>query len=211
MDPDQTRQTRPKTPVLPSARAELRGRLIAAREALSEAEHSAASRRIERHLETLLCRLAPKIIGFCWPFRAEFDCRALVVQHILRGTRAALPVVVAPRSPMIFREWRPESEMVVDRYGIRSPVSGTSLEPDLILMPVNAFDEAGYRLGYGGGYFDRTLAALNPRPVAVGVGFELARVESIGPQPHDLPMDYIVTESDAFRMGSAGTPAGCAC
>jgi 5,10-methenyltetrahydrofolate synthetase len=185
-------------------RSDLRSRLVASREALSEAEHSAASRRLERHLEALLARLRPERIGFCWPFRAEFDCRALVTRHILRGCRAALPVVVASHSPMIFREWRPESEMVVDRYGIRIPAAGSTLQPDLVLMPVNAFDEAGYRLGYGGGYFDRTLAALDLRPVTVGVGFELARVESIEPQPHDVPLDYLVTEAGCAHLGPTG-------
>ena len=74
------------------------------------------------------------------------------------------------------------------------------MRPDAILMPLNGFDEAGYRLGYGGGYFDRSLAALSPRPQAVGVGFELARVPSIRPQAHDLPMDFIVTESGIFQV-----------
>jgi 5-formyltetrahydrofolate cyclo-ligase len=76
------------------------------------------------------------------------------------------------------------------------------LRPDAILMPLNAFDAAGYRLGYGGGYFDRSLAALSPRPRAVGVGFELARVDSIRPQAYDLPMDFIVTEAGAFEVAN---------
>jgi 5,10-methenyltetrahydrofolate synthetase len=90
--------------------------------------------------------------------------------------------------------------MIEDRYGIHIPARGETLRPDAILMPLNAFDAAGYRLGYGGGYFDRSLAALSPRPHAVGVGFELARVDSIRPQAHDLPMDAIVTEAGTFEV-----------
>jgi 5-formyltetrahydrofolate cyclo-ligase len=78
-------------------------------------------------------------------------------------------------------------------------VSGAWLMPDLILLPLNGFDAAGYRLGYGGGYFDRTLAALSPRPLAVGVGFEINRLDSIQPESHDQRLDWIVTEAGAFR------------
>ena len=85
--------------------------------------------------------------------------------------------------------------MVTDRYGIHYPASGDMLHPDLLLIPVNAFDAQGFRLGYGKGHFDHTLASLVPRPLAIGVGFELARVASIHPQAHDIPMDAVVTEN----------------
>ncbi len=176
----------------------LRARLIAAREALQAAEHARLSGEIERRLGALLDALDPAVLGFCWPFRAEFDARPLVARRLERGRRACLPVVVNSGLPLEFREWGPHSEMTEDRYGIHIPAQGESLRPDAILMPLNAFDEAGYRLGYGGGYFDRSLAALAPRPRAVGIGFELARVASIRPQAHDLPMDFVVTEAAVF-------------
>ena len=113
--------------------------------------------------------------------------------------RAALPVVIAEHEALRFREWTPETPLAADRYGIPTPSAGDWLIPDLILLPLNGFDAAGYRLGYGGGYFDRTLAALSPRPLAVGVGFEINRVASIRPQPHDQRLDWIVTENGAFR------------
>ena len=181
-------------------RAGLRGRLVAAREALPAAEHARLSRQIERHLGALLEALQPATLAFCWPFRAEFDARPLVTRLLDRGLRACLPVVVDKNLPLEFREWSQESEMIEDRYGIHVPAQGASLRPAAILMPLNAFDTAGYRLGYGGGYFDRSLAALAPRPRAVGVGFELARVSSIRPQAYDLPMDFIVTEAGAFEV-----------
>jgi 5,10-methenyltetrahydrofolate synthetase len=179
-------------------RGELRARLIAAREALPAAGHAALSRRIEGALEAFLGTLPIRTLGFCWPFRAEFDARPLVLRALARGRRACLPVVVDSDAPLAFREWTPRSEMLEDRYGIHVPAAGATLRPDAILMPLNAFDAGGHRLGYGGGYFDRTLAALSPRPLAIGVGFELARVDSIRPRAHDLRMDTIVTEAGIF-------------
>lgn len=101
---------------------------------------------------------------------------------------------------MDFREWRPDSNMATDRHGIHFPTSGAMLIPDMLLIPVNAFDGSGYRLGYGSGYFDRTLASLVPAPLSIGVGFELARVASIDPQAHDIPLDAVVTESGLERF-----------
>jgi 5,10-methenyltetrahydrofolate synthetase len=155
---------------------------------------------MERYLGELLDALKPAVLAFCWPFRAEFDARALVSGRLHAGLRACLPVVMDNDSPLEFREWTPHSEMIEDRYGIHIPARGEALRPDVILMPLNAFDEAGYRLGYGGGYFDRSLAAIHPRPRAIGVGFELARVASIRPQAYDLPMDVIVTEAGGFAV-----------
>jgi 5,10-methenyltetrahydrofolate synthetase len=105
-------------------------------------------------------------------------------------------VVVAPEAAMIFRLWTPDTPMTADRHGIPIPAGSDTVVPDVVLLPLVAFDPQGYRLGYGGGYFDRTLAAMSPRPLALGVGFEVARVDSVRPQPHDIRLDAIVTEAD---------------
>lgn len=186
------------------SRAELRSRMIAARQALPPSEHAARSAAIAQHLGRLMKLLAPKLVAFCWPYRGEFDCRPLIRQRLGDGGGAALPVITAAQAPMTFREWTPASTMIDGPYGIPIPAAGRTVAPDLLLMPVNAFDEQAFRLGYGGGYFDRTLAALQPRPLAVGVGFELARIASIAPGPFDLPMDYVVTEAGAFIRGDDG-------
>lgn len=185
-------------PVLPVERSALRREKIAAREALVADEHSRLSNAIEGHLTGLLQRCQPARLGFCWPIRAEFDCRPLVSRLIAAGGRACLPRVMAPDSALQFCAWRPDSQMSIDRLGIHYPASCEMLTPDMLLMPVNAFDAAGYRLGYGGGYFDRTLAELAAQslpPLAIGVGFELARVGSISPAAHDIPLDAVVTEA----------------
>lgn len=174
-----------------------RREMIARREALAPARHAELCQRIVTHAAHALPR--PAVAAFCWPIRGEPDVRALLADWQAAGTRAALPVVVTEQAPLIFRQWQADSPLVADRYGIPTPAEGATLQPDLLLIPLNAFDAAGFRLGYGGGYFDRTLAALQPRPLTVGVGFECNRLPSILPQPHDLPLDWIITEAGAFR------------
>lgn len=180
-------------------RAALRREKLAARMALDEDIRRLLSERIEAHLARLLTPLAPRTLAFCAPVRGEFDAQALAALLIARGWRAAMPIVEAPDAPMRFRAWTPASAMSVDRHGIPIPAAGDALVPDVVLLPLLAFDAQGYRLGYGGGYFDRTLAALVPRPLSIGVGFELARVADIRPQPHDLRLDAMVTEAGVAR------------
>jgi len=175
----------------------LRREMVARRAALSVAEHDALSARIVAH--ALAALPAPVVAAFCWPIKHEPDVRGLLAAWARAGVRTALPVVVAEGQPLAFREWTPETPLEPDRYGIPTPTAGEWLTPDLILLPLNGFDAAGYRLGYGGGYFDRTLAALAPRPLAVGVGFEINRIDSIRPEAHDQRLDWIVTENGAFR------------
>ena len=174
--------------------------MVARRAALSASEHDMLSARIVAHL--LAALPAPLVAAFCWPIKHEPDVRALLAAWAVAGVRAALPVVVAEGQALAFREWTPETQLDPDRYGIPTPSTGEWLTPDLILLPLNGFDAAGYRLGYGGGYFDRTLAALTPRPLAVGVGFEINRLNSIRPEAHDQRLDWIVTEDGAFKPTS---------
>jgi len=182
-------------------RAALRGEKLAARMALTEDSRLALSARIEAHLLQLLTPLAPRTLAFCAAVRGEFNAQALVSLLIDRGWRAAMPVVEAPDTPMSFRNWTPSVAMGVDRHGIPIPTEGEAATPDLVLLPLVAFDSQGFRLGYGGGYFDRTLAALVPRPFSIGVGFELARAKDIRPQQHDIRLDAIVTEAGIVRHG----------
>jgi 5,10-methenyltetrahydrofolate synthetase len=180
-----------------SGRQATRREMLALRAGMSTATHAEASARIVGHLIKTLA--APKIAAFCWPIKHEPDVRAVLAEWAKQGTLAALPVVTAPATPLAFRLWTAETAMMADRYGIPTPASGDFVQPDLILLPLNGFDAQGYRLGYGGGFFDRTLAALSPRPLAVGVGFEINRLSSIRPEIHDQQLDWIVTENGAFR------------
>jgi 5,10-methenyltetrahydrofolate synthetase len=182
-------------------RRALRRELLARRMALDKALHQELSARIVTHL--LAHFPPPRTLAFCWPIKQEPDVRAIVETWRQAGTRTTLPVVVSEHAALAFREWRPDTALESDRYGIPTPAQGDWLIPDLILLPLNGFDAAGYRLGYGGGYFDRTLAALSPRPLAVGVGFELNRVATIRPEGHDQPLDWIVTEAGVFKPVAA--------
>lgn len=181
-------------------RAALRREKLAARTALDETTRAALSARIEKHLAALLTPLPPRTLSLCAPIRGEFDVRPLVSLLIDRGWRAAMPVVEAAAAPMSFRSWTPSSAMTRDRHGIPIPAKGQTVIPDIVLLPLVAFDPRGFRLGYGGGYFDRTLATLVPRPLAIGVGFELARVADVRPHRHDIPLDAAITEAGMVRF-----------
>lgn len=178
-------------------RAALRRERIAARQALAPTLHRQHSAAIQAHLAELLKTHPPGTLAFCWPIRNEFDCRPLVQDLMARGWQACIPVVTAPRTAMAFRAWSMDTAMDTDIHGIPIPAGGEIHRPDVVLLPLVAFDAQGYRLGYGGGYFDRTLAAMHPRPLCIGVGFELARTTSTRPAEHDIPMDVVVTEAGA--------------
>ncbi len=190
-----------------TARRTLRGQAIRARETLTATARAALTVRLEHHLGELLERLAPRRLGFCWPHRGEPDLHGFVARWLAAdaGREAALPVVHGRDEAMSFRRWTPGMVLVQDRHGIPHPAEGDELRPDALLVPLNAFDAAGFRLGYGGGYFDRTLAVLDT--IAIGVGFELGRVATVHPQPHDRPMHWLVTERGVFapQPGPAGT------
>jgi 5,10-methenyltetrahydrofolate synthetase len=181
-----------------SVRAALRRHCLAAREALTEAQHHVHSMHIEDILFRHFSAQPPQTLAFCWPMRREFDPRPLMGRLLALGWQACMPVVIAPDTPMAFHRWYPEAAMKPGHYDIPVPAEAIELLPDQVLVPLVAFDAQGYRLGYGGGYFDRTLAALAPLPATIGVGFEVGRVDSIGPEAHDIPLDHIVTEAGFF-------------
>ena len=154
---------------------------------------------IERAFPLLFDQGAGQTIAICWPHRNEYDARPLAARWRTAGATIALPVVVAQHAPLIFRAWTEDTEMAQDKQGISYPAAGASISPDVILLPVVGFDAQGYRLGYGGGYFDRTLVQLNPRPLVIGTAYEISRLASVQPQVHDIPMDWVVTEAGAYR------------
>lgn len=185
-------------------RRSLRRSLIERRQALPYEEYTRLSALLRAHLRAGFPQLSGMRVAFCWPVRQEPDLKPLLEEWIGAGSpgfTALLPVVIEENAALAFRSWSPGVPLAADRYGIPTPSSGDFIVPDALLLPVNAFDGAGYRLGYGGGYFDRSLAALDSthrRPLAIGVGFELSRVDSIRPEAHDLPLDAIVTELGVY-------------
>lgn len=178
-----------------------RARLIALRVAVPMLQRRTRDQAITPILRAALPDLARRHVGFYWPFKAEYDPRPLARALHAEGAKLALPVVVERNRPMQFRPWHPGTRLEPGIWNIPVPAEGEPVEPDTLLIPMVGFDEAGYRLGFGGGYYDRTLAAMAQRPLAVGIGFEFARLASIHPQPHDIRMDVIVTEQGATRTG----------
>lgn len=176
-----------------------RVRLLAERAALSVAARQSAAQAIASHLDQLLsarfASLQGLIISGWWPIKAELDLRFWLAGLAAKGATAALPVILTPKAPLSFRAWTPETRMERGFWNIPIPADGPEIAPQITLSPLVGWDGAGFRLGYGGGYFDRTLASLTPSPIAIGIGLDAARLSTIFPQPHDIPMDYIVTET----------------
>lgn len=164
----------------------------------------AADRAVHRAIVTaavsaMLVSRRAELVGFYWPFKGEFDPRPMVQALQDRGMRFALPVVLQKAQPLIFREWRAGMKMGNGIWDIPVPAEGEAVAPDAVLVPLVGFDKRGYRLGYGGGYYDRTLASASVRPWTIGVGFERLEIPTIHPQPHDIRMDCIVTERRCFE------------
>jgi 5,10-methenyltetrahydrofolate synthetase len=144
-------------------------------------------------------------IGLYWPIRGEFDPRFAARALRARGARTALPEVVQRAAPLRFRLWWPGVPMHLGEYGIPTPRDTPAVVPQALLIPALGFDAGGYRLGYGSGYYDRTLAALRPQPLKIGIAFECCRMPTIHPQAHDIPLDLVVTEA-GMRCAQAGGP-----
>lgn len=181
-----------------------RAALIARRVAVPAAERLERDDGITVHLRAAVPDLARRHVGFYWPFKGEYDPRPLARALHQEGARLALPVVAAKGRPLIFRNWSPGTRMMPGVWNIPIPAEGEEVTPDTLLIPLVGFDTQGYRLGYGGGYYDRTLATMASRPLAIGVGFESGRLATIHPQPHDVRMDLTVTEAGATGV-SPGT------
>jgi 5-formyltetrahydrofolate cyclo-ligase len=147
---------------------------------------------LDRLLGEILVRPAAVVAGV-WPLPGEIDLRPLL--HVLhgRGVGIALPETTPRGNPLIFRHWQPECVMLAEKFGTFRP-DGPVVEPDLFLVPLLAFDSTGRRLGYGGGYYDRTLPLYPGRP-ALGFAFAAQQVANLPTEPHDHPLDAIVTEA----------------
>ena len=174
------------------------------RKALREARHDvAAAKGVEAALRArvleALGHYGPHTVGFYWPLPGEFDARDALVEWLARDARrqAALPVIPVKGMALAFHAWTPETPMQVGTHRIPEPQETPAVLPDLLLVPCVGFDDDGYRLGYGGGYYDRTLVAWpgTVKPVTVGVAYEACRIEALPRELHDVPLDAIVTET----------------
>lgn len=173
-----------------------RQRLISARRAVPANESSQLTRDVIDEIEHWVVPGPGLKISVYWPYRGELDLRQEMRAWHEKGARVALPAVVGKHSPMVFREWHPGCEMERGALGIPVPAKGVEITPNVVIAPLVGFDRHCYRLGYGGGFFDRTLATLTPRPFVIGIGHPRLQIPTIYPQPHDIPMDLIITGRD---------------
>lgn len=171
-----------------------RKRLLGQRLSLGPEERQLRSGRIAALLDLTIGKYSGRIIGTYWPFRGEPDLRNWGIRVVERGGRLALPVVIQKGWPLEYRIWTPGDPLERGVCNILVPSSGPAVQPDIVIAPVVGFDQAHYRLGYGGGFFDRTLAIMPKKPLTIGVGYAQSRIPTIHPQPHDIPMDVIVTD-----------------
>jgi 5-formyltetrahydrofolate cyclo-ligase len=177
----------------------MRDELLARRAVLPVDELRARSERACAHVLQAVDIKAYEVLGFCWPFRGEFDVRGIARQHLAAGGRVALPVIIQKAAPVEFWSWHPGMPMQKGIWDIPTPKEREVLNPDAVLVPLVGFDRRGFRLGYGGGYFDRTLAMAKRRPFAIGIGYEESLLRTIYPQAHDIPMDLIVTDQSVHH------------
>jgi 5-formyltetrahydrofolate cyclo-ligase len=184
------------------AKAELRRDALARRDSLPPAERQAASRKIVDHLAALLEERRARSIAATAPIRSEADVLPLLTLAAARGLDTALPLVAGDE--LSFRRWRPGDRLAAGAFGVPQPDAGAAaVVPEMIVLPLAAFDRHGHRLGYGKGHFDRALATLltaGSRPLLVGAGFAVQEVASIPVEAHDVALDVVVTERETLTL-----------
>ena len=189
----------------PHAKATLRAAALAARDALSDAQRVAAARVLARR--GLPVELAPgAIVAGYSPIRSELDPTPLMQKLAAAGARLALPVITARGQSLRFRVWHPGDRLLPGPLGILEPSPAVAeIVPDIVLVPLAAFDRTGHRIGYGAGHYDRTLAQLHKSKgfAAIGLAFAAQEVEAVPALQHDVPLDYVLTESNLFDFRSS--------
>ena len=168
--------------------------IIGRRMARDPAERKRLSAPVIEYLRSVIDVTRYPVLGAYWPIRGEIDLREFARQHVEAGGIVGLPVVVQDAAPVEFWRWRPGVALKRGHWNIPVPPVREVISPNVLVVPLVGFDSGRYRLGYGGGFYDRTLAAAAPRPHTIGIAFADAELPSIYPQPHDIPMDVIVTE-----------------
>ncbi len=172
--------------------------------AIKKMQRRRGSARVTQLLTEGFPILCSKIVRFFWPFQGQFDPRFAIHQIRKHGATVALPVVSRKGSPLQFREWRPGVRVSKGVFDLPVPEGIAVVRPQAMLISPVGFDSRGYRLGYGGGYFDQTFAILRSQPLKIGMASELFRIAKIQPQPYDVPMEFIVTEPGIHYVSRDG-------
>ncbi len=191
-----TDELAPERPPAPTDKAAHRRRLLAERRAMPDRADRSA--RLAERLRAQLAGRPEAVIGAYWPIRGEFDPLPVLGEWLaaVPGRVVGLPVIDPVTDAMTFHAWWPGCPMAPDRHGIPAPDGTPRVEPDLLLVPCVGFGRGGLRLGYGGGYYDRTLGAMAPgeRPATLGIAFAHGHLPELAGHAHDVPLDAILTE-----------------
>jgi 5-formyltetrahydrofolate cyclo-ligase len=201
MRPTLTEPASPEWPDIRSWRVHTRRLLTKERLSRDAALHEQMARQATARLRQSVDLARYETLGVYSPMRGEIDILNLAAEHIARGGQVALPVVVEKAAPVEFWRWWPGMAMTRGVWNIPIPAQRECMLPDALIVPLLGFDAALYRLGYGGGYYDRTLTQAVPRPYCIGLGFQSGKVASIYPQTHDIPMNLIITEDRLYPEG----------
>jgi 5-formyltetrahydrofolate cyclo-ligase len=187
-----------------SSKAGLRSAAIAAREALTDEQRAAAAQALAAHGLPVAITPGMVVSGYA-PIRSEIDPTPLMLKLVAQGARLALPTVTARGQALTFRAWSPHDRMVLGSLGIPEPSPGAAeLVPDLMLVPLAAFDRLGHRIGYGAGHYDYTFAHLRKAKAVIGIGvaFAVQEIEAVPALAHDVALDYVLTEARTFDFRS---------
>jgi 5-formyltetrahydrofolate cyclo-ligase len=174
-------------------KATLRRMLLAERAILNKETRTHWDDAICKGIMTWWQRRPSKTIGVYWPIRGEPDLHLVYRDLALRGVQLALPMVSDKDGPLRFLAWQPGDPLTKDAMGVSIPANTNSIvKPDVLLIPCVGFNAAGFRLGYGGGFYDRTLSEPN-RPFTIGIAYSFGRVD-FDNETHDIALDMILTE-----------------
>lgn len=183
------------------AKAALRKRALLAARASSAAYGDEAGERVARAFTSAITLPPESVVSGYAPLKSEIDPMPLLRRLAQRGHVITLPFVEAPDRPLRFKRWRPGDPLVTGQFGARHPAGRADfLEPDTLIIPLVAFDSDGYRLGRGGGFYDRTIAELKARKAVqtVGLAFSTQLILRVPRETHDERLDWIVTEEGAL-------------
>lgn len=186
-----------------AAKAALRVAAHARRAALSPDDRAAAATTAAAHFFDKIAFRGEDVIAGYWRIRDELDCQPILIRLMDSGQKVVLPVVAGPEAPLDLRVWEADQPLYEAGFGTLAPSDlAPRAAPDLVLMPLLGFDARGTRLGYGGGYYDRTLAGLGKKPLLVGLAFAAQELPDIPREAHDMPLDAVVTEAGVRFFGT---------
>ena len=192
-------------PLANLTKAQLRKTALARRDAVSPASRADMSAAICRSVMQIDGVQSANIVAGYWPIRSEPDVRAVLETVHTAGHRACLPVLIDDKT-IEFRHWVPGSPVVDAGFGTLGPPLGRpAVDPDALMVPLSAYDCDGNRIGYGKGHYDRAIARLRDsgrQPLLVGIAFSVQELEHIPAEPHDVGLDWVVTENGALRFDS---------